>query len=162
MGIQAPLKLFWIAWYDKPYPERDTEIFPQYDSKTGEEHLYKEVNQARVRSMVFMPFWDELADKINAKPDSTPVEVDPLLQHYVVHLNEGERLVTLRRNRLDYTLTPARKVQVLTRSIIYILGWQKTRRVQTQKGNIELKNTKVFMYIHEDGLVELASDDRIH
>lgn len=148
-----PLKLFWVAWYDKPFPARDVETLPQFDlfnEQTGKETLFGEINQARVKSFVLFPFSPEQAAMVNRGGDARAES--STLPQYVVHLGDGKRLIHVRRSAIH--MQNIDKPVILGREIIYLLGWQTTELLYNN-GNPQERNRKAVMFIKEDGSVEL-------
>lgn len=145
-----PLKLFWIAFYDKPFGAPDAETFPQFDPETGQENLFRDLEPTRVRSIGWFPFSVEFAERVAKAPGSTTWPVPSFLPPYVVHLQEGQRPIVLRRNFIQTCLGDNGNVKETgQREIIYMLGWQQTHRG---------RNIKSIMFIHEDGHVELSKN----
>ena len=149
-----PLRLFWVAWYDKPFPAGDAETLPQFDffnEKTGKENLFKEINQARLKSFVLFPFAPEQAEMVNRGGEA---RAEPaILPRYVVHLSDGKRLIYVRRNVV--TFRDLEKPQLVRRGIIYLLGWQTTELLYNN-GHPQKRNRKSVMFISENGAVELV------
>lgn len=149
-----PLKLFWVAWYDEPYPTPEVETLPQFDlfnAQTGKENLFKAIDQARLRSLVLMPFSPEQAEIVNRGGDARALTSK--LPSYVVHLSEGKRLIYLRRNTV--TFSNINNPVIESREIIHLLGWQTTERIYIN-GHSQNQNRKSVMFISQDGSVELV------
>ena len=68
------LHLFWIAEY------QDGTALPQFDPDTGEEHLFKEVDQSKLKHFGWYAFPPKLAQKVEN------AVVNPLLNSYVLEL----------------------------------------------------------------------------
>lgn len=156
--LKQPIRLFWAAFYDKPYPNKTAETYAQFDLDTGRENLFKHVDKARVKSMAFLPFGPEFADKINKYPGGSSQAIPMPLPQYVVHLAENQRLIVFRRNFHSYGLYPVEAhLESMGHEILYVLGWQTTETVLVN-GKPQEKNMKSIMFIHENGSVELSSD----
>lgn len=81
------LYYFWIAFY------KDGTYLPQFDFETGEQHLFKEIDQSKLDKFGWFPVTEELCKKIK-DPRYKP---NPKLPYYVLKLREGQRLIALRR-----------------------------------------------------------------
>lgn len=158
MVSKPRLKLYWIGWYDSPYPDPKAPVFAQFDLQTGKENLFKTVDQTRLKSMAFMPFSAEFAERVNGHPDSTTLAIPLVLPRYVVHLSDKQRIIIFRRNFNRYGVKPKElELFPVTQEIIYVLGWQTTELIQVN-GQPQEKNIKSMMFIHENGSVEMSEN----
>lgn len=83
-----PQVLFWIAEY------KDGQALPQYNPDTGEECLFKSVDQNRLVTFGWYPFSPQMAIVLQKKG----IEVRPVrLPSYVLRLSSDMRLIALRR-----------------------------------------------------------------
>ena len=156
--LKQPIRLFWAAWYDKPYPDKTADTFAQFDLETGRENYFRDVDQDRVKSMAFLPFGPDLADKINKYPGGSSQAILMPLPQYVVHLAENQRLIVFRRNFHSYGLYPVEQhLESMGHEILYVLGWQTTE-IELVDGKLQEKNMKSMMFIHENGSVELSDN----
>lgn len=88
-----PEALFWIAYYS------DGTCMPQYDPDTGEEILWKEVDQTRMRALALHPFTEDLAKKLQTR--DVKVSVNPFMRTYRVDLEHGDTAILNREQRLS-------------------------------------------------------------
>ena len=80
---QCPPVLFWIAEYT------DGSVFCQFDPTTGNENLFKHVDQTRLTRFGWYPVTRKLADLVK-KPQ---LRVNPLLHFYRISLSPGQHLI---------------------------------------------------------------------
>jgi len=86
------LHLFWIAEY------QDGTALPQFDPDTGDEHLFSEVDHARLKRFGWYSFPYEMTEKI---PEAV---FNLALDHYAVEIPQGEKLTAFRTTTLNITL----------------------------------------------------------
>ena len=95
------MHLFWIAEYHAcPSGEAqgDGTALPQFDPDTGDEHLFSEVDHARLKRFGWYAFPRNLAQKVEN------AVVNPLLNSYVLQLSPSilnPKLVAYRTTTLD-------------------------------------------------------------
>lgn len=158
MASKPQLRFFWAAWYDKPYPDRTADVFAQFDLETGRENYFRDVDQTRVKSMVFMPFAPPFAELINNHPESSTSAIPMPLPTYAIHLRDNQRLIIFRRNFIRYGLYPVEQhLESMGNEILYVLGWQTTENILVN-GKPQEKNIKSMMFIHENGSVEMTDE----
>ena len=132
------LHLFWIAEY------QDGTALPQFDPDTGEEHMFKEIDHARLKRFGWYAFAAELAGKV---PNAV---VNLNLKHYVLSLRPraqrgGGNLIAYRTTTVSFSL---KTLDVSRHSADeYVLG--------LQHGTLNPEHRTV-MHIFTDGRVELT------
>ena len=86
----CPPVLFWIAEYV------DGSCLCQFDPDTGQEALFKHVDQTRLRSFGWYPVTRKLADLVK-----TPqLRVNPLLHTYRLELGPGQHLIAHKQQKI--------------------------------------------------------------
>lgn len=81
------ISFFWIAFYN------DGTILSQFDLDTGQEHLFKEIDQTKLEKFGWFPITDELAKKIS----DPRFRAASNLPYFLLRLRKGQRLIALRR-----------------------------------------------------------------
>ena len=89
-GSKPILHMFWIAEY------QDGQALPQFDPDTGEEHLFKEVDQARLKHFGWYAFPRNLANKVAYAAHN------PCLTSYTVDIPPGGTLVAHRTTTIAF------------------------------------------------------------
>src|SRR3972149_12164888 len=79
------IPFMWVAFYS------DNECLPQFDLDSGEQHLFKEIDQTRLIKYGWYPITYELAKKLGS-----PYYHDPKLSHFLLELKPNQRLIALR------------------------------------------------------------------
>lgn len=115
------LKYFWIAEYS------DKTAFPQFDPETGNENLFKDIDQSRLVRFGLYPFSDELSKKVACGISN------PFLPKFVINLNNTDKLFFKRRNYIE------RCGQMEYRYIEYLIGTQNYVLCIDEFGNTEIK-----------------------
>lgn len=116
--MNAQLRFFWIAEYN------NGECLPQFDFITGEENLFKEVDQDKLIRFSWYPFTFDLSQKV---PDSI---VNPLFGKFTLQVRPDDKLFARRRNYLQQG-TDIRFTQ-------YLLGNQDFIMIIDENGNCEI------------------------
>ena len=130
-----PLVFFWLAEY------KDGKCFAQFDVETGEENLFRDVDQFRLKKFGWYPFPLPFAVFLQGKGHNV---LSKDLPSYEIELQPGQRLIVLRRNIFKPFKDGGERYTV------YMLGWWKG----SQHGPQE----KSIMFIKEDGSVVLSDD----
>ena len=129
---QPILHLFWIAQY------QDGTALPQFDPDTGDEHLFSEVDQARLKRFGWYAFPYDMAQKI-------PQAVFNLaLNRYTVDIPQGEKLMAFRTTTLSVTMDGQPKKHEADE---YVLGLTCHCEERSDKA--------ISIHIYTDGRVEL-------
>lgn len=92
MRSKMELKYYWIVIY------RDGEALSQFNPDTGEEYLWREVDQSRVCRVAWCEFSQDLAEKI--KIDVVSVK-KPKMYH--VDFSDNEKILICRRNHIFFS-----------------------------------------------------------
>lgn len=116
------LKYFWIAEYN------DKTALPQFDPETGNENLFKDIDQSKLIRFGLYPFSKELSRKV-------PCSVSDLLPKFVINLSSEDKLVYLRRNYIEKIGSKE------NRFIKYLLGTQSYVLYIDEFGNTEIKRS---------------------
>ena len=137
------LHLFWIAEY------QDGTALPQFDPDTGDEHLFSEIDQARLKRFGWYSFPYEMVKKI---PEAV---FNPALNHYVLNLNPdplipNPKLVAYRTTTLNVTMDGQPKKHEADE---YVLGLT-CHCEERSSGRLE-HPLQLLMHIFSDGRVEL-------
>lgn len=119
------LHMFWIAEY------QDGQALPQFDPDTGEEHLFKEVDQSNLKRFGWYAFPRNLANKVAYAAHN------PCLASYTVDIPPGAALVAHRTTSI--TFSPKELTVKHHEADEYVLGLQGSP----------------LMHIYTDGRVEL-------
>ena len=98
----------WIAEY------RDGTALPQFDPETGLENRFALVDHSKLVRFGWYPFSVEVAAKIQGM-----IVVPSRNPSYVVDLKEGDRLVAVRRNHIEFSVRRGGTRRVAS---IYLLG----------------------------------------
>ena len=93
MDALNPLVYFWVAIY------RDGTCLPQFDFENGKENAFKDIDQTKLEKFGLFPFNDDLASKANTYAKMT-IATQRSLPYFVLKLEEGQRLINIRRNFL--------------------------------------------------------------
>jgi hypothetical protein len=120
----------WIAEYG------DGEVLPQFDPKTGKENLFKDIDIKRLKRFGWHNFGPEMAGRLNVQGFNVRSTYPPI--SVVLDIREGEELVAVRRNAIKYS--PGGGYQ--HEETVYVLG---------------IKD-KAYVFISEDGTIEMSSD----
>jgi len=86
---------FWIAFYN------DNTCLPQFDLDTGEQHLFKDIDQIKLAKFGWFPVTYELQSKLGK-----PFYVNPKLNSIILELKPNQRLIALReesQSRFTYS-----------------------------------------------------------
>lgn len=120
-----PLVYFWIAEYT------DGSVLQQFDSATGREHRFSEVDQTKLKRFGWYPFTVDLAQKI-LKTEKLVV-FPAQNRSYSVSLKSGDRLVAYRTNTVKL---PARNCGIRHGETVYVLGVEGKKVLQiNEEGN---------------------------
>ena len=117
----AKLKYFWIAEYN------DGTALPQFDLESGNENLFKEIDQSRLIRFGLYPFTLELSKKVECS------DLNLLLPKFVINLKKEDKLFFARRNYIQMQGTRE------NRYIEYLLGTQNYVLHINESGNVEVK-----------------------
>jgi hypothetical protein len=88
----APLVYMWIAQYI------DGTIVPQFDFETGEESLFKNLDQTKIDKFSLFPISQTLFPKINQKQGWDATVSKTTLPYFILKLQPNQRLIYIRRN----------------------------------------------------------------
>ena len=96
----------WVAEYSDGY------ALPQFDPETGEENRFANIDQSKLCRFGWYPFSAEMAAKMSvvAIPTRNP--------YHVIELNEGDKLVAVRRNHIHLNLRRG----ISRGETLYVLG----------------------------------------
>lgn len=86
----SPSVLFWIAEYT------DGSVLCQFNPENGNETLFKQVDQTRLRSFGWYPVTRKLADLVK----SSQLRVNPLLHIYRIKIGPGQTLIAPKQQKL--------------------------------------------------------------
>lgn len=115
------LRYFWIAEY------KDGTALPQFDPETGEENLFKDINQIKTIRFGWYPFSEELSKKVKSSL------YNPFLPKYILNININDKLIAKRRNYIERIGT------IEKRRTEYLLGNQNFIMTIDEYGNVEVK-----------------------
>lgn len=125
----------WIAEYE------DGSVFPQFDPKTGKENRFGDLDMEKLKKFGWHNFSPELARELFVKGVEVRSTYPPISA--VLEVQEGEELVAVRRHTKRYGFSPAARIYDRGEApIVYVLGI---------KG-------KAFVFIGEDGTIEMSTD----
>ena len=86
-----PPILFWIAHY------ANGQSLPQYDPLDGHENRFSDIDQSKLVRFGWYPFTPELKKVVKDE-----IVVNPLLHHYEMSLQPGQRLISFTEQKLHY------------------------------------------------------------
>ena len=97
----------WVAEYS------DGSALPQFDPETGEENRFAEVDQSRLCKFGWYPFSAEMVARMSvvAVPTRNP--------YHVIELKDGDKLVAVRRNHIEFSIRGGGTRRVAS---LYLLG----------------------------------------
>jgi len=120
----------WVAEYE------DGTVFPQFDSSTGKENLFKDIDMNRLKRFGWHNFSPELAQELFVKGVQVRSTYPPI--SVVLDIKRDEELVATRRNKIKYSVGG---------------GYQHTETVYV----LGVKD-KAYVFISEDGTIEMSTD----
>jgi len=132
-----PLVYYWIAFY------KDKTVLPQFDFETGKENLFSDIVQAKLESIGWFPFTQELADQIAKTGLIVYARQLPIFK---TKITNGQRLILFRRNTVSVSLKTG---EMKGRKTFYLLGWQQT---------VNGSNIKAILKIDENGNALLGDE----
>lgn len=90
VSIVGKIPYFWIAFYE------DGSILPQYEYN-GTIHLFKEIDQSRLKKFGWFPFTKQLISILKSKLNDDRFIDNPSLPYFILELKDGQRIIALRR-----------------------------------------------------------------
>jgi hypothetical protein len=119
--MDTKLTFFWIAEYN------DGTALPQFDLETGEENLFKVIDQSKLIRFGLYPFTLELSKKVKCS------NLNPLLPKFIINFKTEDKLFFRRRNYIKM------QGSIENRNVEYLLGTQNYILYIDEFGNVEIK-----------------------
>ena len=120
-----PLVYFWIAEYS------GGSAFPQFDPETGEENLFRDVDQSKLKRFGWYPFTPGLAKKIY---EAEGILVIPTCNRpYVIEIQNGQKLVAHRTCSIKMRM---RSGGIERGETVYVLGVENGKILQINESGV--------------------------
>lgn len=121
-----PLTYMWVAEY------RDGAALPQFDPDTGLENRFALIDHSKLVRFGWYPFSVEMAAKIQGM-----VVIPSRNPSHVVDLKEGDKLVAVRRNHIEFSVKGGGTRRVAS---LYLLGIEGGKVIDImENGNVNYK-----------------------
>src|SRR3972149_3340234 len=85
MQANRTIPFMWIAFYS------DNTCLPQFNLETGQNHLFKEIDQSKLIKFGWFPIPYELSKKLGPQ-----YYHDPKLPHFILELKPNQRIIAFR------------------------------------------------------------------